>query len=206
MFQLHWVCPHSWCVFLHGLHFSGSRLLCQELSEAGPGLCALPRSKPLRSRFSGTPQDADLVGPAFCALPRSEQLRWPGAWQAQSPLGGAVHLIASPIPATQFSGCTMGAPSQVCLASLLGSWSLASTFPVDVDHPESQEVLVSNESCLHCGRGCLSGATIAPFRLWLPPTCLSLVGDGPVYSQLALLSPLFCVQAWQCLRLGLFTG
>ena len=37
------------------------------------------------------------------------------------------------------------------------------------------------------------------------PLCLSLEGDGPVCSQLALLSPLFCEQAWQCLRLGLFT-
>ena len=27
-----------------------------ELSKAGPGLCALPRSKPLRFRFLGTPQ------------------------------------------------------------------------------------------------------------------------------------------------------
>ena len=34
----------------------GSRLLCQELSEAGPGLYALPRSKPLRFRYLGTPQ------------------------------------------------------------------------------------------------------------------------------------------------------
>ena len=38
------------------MHFSGSRLLCRELSEVSPGLYALPRSKPLRFRFSGTPQ------------------------------------------------------------------------------------------------------------------------------------------------------
>ena len=35
-----------------------------------------------------------------------------------------------PVPAALFSGCTTGAPSQA-----------------DVDHPESQEVLVSNEAC-----------------------------------------------------------
>ena len=34
--------------------------------------------------------------------------------------------------------------------------------------------------------------------------CLSLVEDGPVLSQLALLSPLFCERAWQWL--GLFSG
>ena len=42
---------------------------------------------------------ADSVGPAFCALPRSEPLRRPGVWQAWS-----LRLIASPVPATQFSG------------------------------------------------------------------------------------------------------
>ena len=70
-----WVCPRSRVCFL-SLHCSGSRLLCQELSEAGPGLHALVRSKPLRFRFSGTPQRCRLGdGPAFCACPRSEQLR-----------------------------------------------------------------------------------------------------------------------------------
>ena len=39
-----------------GLHCSGSRVLCRALSKAGPVFHALPRSKPLRFRFSGTPQ------------------------------------------------------------------------------------------------------------------------------------------------------
>ena len=64
---------------------------------------------------------------------------------------------------------------------------------VDVDGPESQGVLVSNEACLQFGRGCLSGAGVAP-------------QDGLIHSRLALLSPLFCEWAWQCLRLGLFMG
>ena len=46
-----------------------------------------------------------------------------------------LRLIASPIPATQFSGCTTGAPSQA-----------------DVDHPEPQEVLVSKEACFQFGK------------------------------------------------------
>ena len=70
-----WVCPRSQHVCFPSLHCSGSRLLCRELSEAGPGLCALPRSKLLRLRFSGTPQRHRLGGPVFCARPRSEQLR-----------------------------------------------------------------------------------------------------------------------------------
>ena len=52
----HWVCPCSRCVCFPSLHCSGSRLLCVQLSEAGPGLRALPRSKPFRFRFSGAPQ------------------------------------------------------------------------------------------------------------------------------------------------------
>ena len=35
---------------------------------------------------------------------------------------------------------------------------------------------------------------------------LSLAGDGPVCSRLALFSLLFCEQAWQCLSLWLFAG
>ena len=54
--RAHWVCPRSWHVCFPSLHCSGSRLLCQELSEAGLRLHALPRSKQLRFRYSGTPQ------------------------------------------------------------------------------------------------------------------------------------------------------
>ena len=49
-----------------------------------------------------------------------------GVWQARS-----LRLIASPVPAAQFSGCTPGAPSQA-----------------DGDCPEPPEVLVSKEACL----------------------------------------------------------
>ena len=58
--QQHWACPRSWHVCFPCLHYLGSRLLCQELSEAGPGLYALPRSKPLRFRYSGSPQRCRL--------------------------------------------------------------------------------------------------------------------------------------------------
>ena len=65
----------------------------------------------------------------------------------------SLRLIASPVPAARFSGCTTGAPSQA----------------VD-DRPEPQEVLVGKEACLQFGRQCLSGAAIAPFWLWQPVT------------------------------------
>ena len=56
----HWVCPCSLHVCFTSLNCSGSGLLCWELSEAGPGLRALPRSKPLRFRFSSIPQRCRL--------------------------------------------------------------------------------------------------------------------------------------------------
>ena len=44
----------------HGAHSSGSRLLRQEPSEAGPGLHAPPMCKLLRLRHSGSPQRCRL--------------------------------------------------------------------------------------------------------------------------------------------------
>ena len=117
----HWVCPRSQCVCFPSLHCSGSRLLCQELSEVGPGLRAVLRSKMLRFRFLGTPQRRRLVW--ACVLCPS-QVR---AAQVTRCLVSAVApswglcLIASPVPAAQFSGCTTGVPSQVCDMSLLGA-------------------------------------------------------------------------------------
>ena len=91
-----------------------------ELSKAGPGLRALPRTKPLRFRFSGSRQRHRLGW--VCVLCPS-QFR---AAQATTCLvnahfpGGAVCLITSLFPATQFSGCTVGTTSQVCLVFPLG--------------------------------------------------------------------------------------
>ena len=81
---------------------------------------------------------------------------------------------------------------------LLGSCSLSATLPVDVDCPESQEVLVSREVCLQFGIGCLSGAAIAPFSSGCPH--LPVSGGGCAGPQPA--SHLFCEQAWWRLEGG----
>ena len=65
---------HAGSVPTHGAHCSGSRLLHQEPSEAGPGLRAPPRSKLLRFRHSDSPHRRRL-GACILALPRFEQLR-----------------------------------------------------------------------------------------------------------------------------------
>ena len=57
----HTVCPHSQRVCFPCLHCLGSRLLCWELSQAGPGLYALPRSKPSMFRYSGTLERCRLL-------------------------------------------------------------------------------------------------------------------------------------------------
>ena len=70
--QPHWVCPRSWCMCFHGLHFSGSRLLCQELSEDVLGCMHFPGLSCSGSGSRVLHKGADSVGPGFCALPRSE--------------------------------------------------------------------------------------------------------------------------------------
>ena len=51
-----WCLSHAGPAPTHSAHPLGSRLLCREPSEAGPGLHAPPWSKPLRLRHSGSPQ------------------------------------------------------------------------------------------------------------------------------------------------------
>ena len=85
-----------------------------ELCKLGPWLHALPRSKLLRIRFSGTPQRRRLCW--ACVLCRS-QVRAAQATRCLvstlSP-GGAVCLITSPVPDAQFPGCSVEVLSQVC--------------------------------------------------------------------------------------------
>ena len=117
------------------------RLLCWELPDAGPGLHALPRSKPLRFRFSGTPQRYRLCWACILCPSQVRAAQVTRCLEsAHSP--GVVHLITSPVPATRFPGCAAASP--VRCASLLGTWSLAVTLLTDVNHPGSQEDLVSN--------------------------------------------------------------
>ena len=78
------------------------------------------------------------------------------------------------------------------------------TLLTDVNRPGSQEDMVRNWEPAHnlVEDDAVSGAQIAPFWLWLLPTCFSASGregDGPIRSWPALLwyllSPLFCERA-----------
>ena len=101
-----------------------SHLFHREQSEAGPGLHAPPRSKPLRFRHSGSPQRRRL-GWACILCPSQVRVA-----QVMRCLASTIAATYS-LPAAWLSRCTTGAPSQA-----------------DVDRPDCQEVLVSKEACL----------------------------------------------------------
>ena len=143
-------------------HCSGSRLLCWEPSEAGPGLPAPPRSKPLRFRHLGSPRRRRL-GWASVLCP-SQVRTWLGQRFVPFPVRAAqvLRCLVSPIaatyrlPAARLSRCTTGTPSQT-----------------DVDCPEAQEVLAKKPAYSFIGNVSLG--------LRLPPSsfgCLSPEGDG----------------------------
>ena len=92
-----------------------------ELSEAGPGLCALPRSKPLRFKFLGIPQRHRLGWACVLCPSQVRAAQVTRCLVSSLSSGRAVRLITSPVPAAQFPRCTVGAPSQVYRVSPLGS-------------------------------------------------------------------------------------
>ena len=122
VFWPHWVCPRSWCVCFPHLHCSDSRLHYREWALS----CVW-------FQFSGTPQKCRLDWACLLCLPRRAAQAARSLTSAFCP--GAVCLIPSMVPAS-VSTCT----GWVHLVSVLGSWSLATTLWVDVNHPESQEV------------------------------------------------------------------
>ena len=138
----------------------------------GPGFHALPRSKTLRFRLSGTPQRHRLC--LACGLYSFQVQAAQVTRCLESTLfpGGAMCLITSLVPAAQFLWSAVRALSQVFCVSLLESWSLAATLLVDVNRPASQEVLVSNWKPARSLVGdAISGAKFAPFWLWLLRAC-----------------------------------
>ena len=90
-----------------------------KLSKAVPGLRALPRSKPLRFRFSGTPQRHRLGWACVLCPSQVRAVQVTRCLVSAVFPGGTVHLITCPAPAARFSGCSVGVPSQVCCMSLL---------------------------------------------------------------------------------------
>ena len=87
-----------------------------EMSKAGPGWHALPRSKPLRFRFSRTPQRHRL-GLRFMPCPGLSSSG--GQVLAEHAPRRAVRLFTSLVLLAWFPGRAAGAPCHVCGVSPL---------------------------------------------------------------------------------------
>ena len=89
-----------------------------ELSKAGPGLRALPRSKPLRFRFLGTPQRRRLGWACILCPSQVRAAQVTGCLaSALSPGGGASYRLPSPSPSVSWvcSGSAIsGVPISDC--------------------------------------------------------------------------------------------
>ena len=159
------------------LHCSGSRLLCRELSEAGPGLHAPPRSKPLRFRFSGIPQRRRLGW--ACVLPPSQVQ----AAQVTSCLARRVvpvegcSLSPPPFQPLGFLGVQWARLLRcaVCLFWGAGPWLRPSRGMSTVQNPK-KSWLAEKSACSLVSDASL-GLT-APFWLWLPSPACSPWGMG----------------------------
>ena len=156
---------HSECAFLV---YTAQAPGCSagELSKAGPGWHALPRSKQLRFRFRGTPQRRRLVGPAFCALPRP---RSSGDQVLDECTVPGVRCVPSP-PRSQLPGF-LGAPQEhrlSCAVCLLWGADLRLQPSWQMSPSRIPEDLVSNWEPAHSlVEDAISGAEIASHLLAL---------------------------------------
>ena len=115
-----WVCPaHSVCA---APVYTAQAAGCSagELSEAGPGLRALPRSKPLTFRFLGT-QQRQRLGWACVLCPSQVRVDQVTRCLASALSPGGLCILSPPSQPLGFPGYAARAPSQVCPVSPLRS-------------------------------------------------------------------------------------
>ena len=93
--------PRSRRVCFPSLHCSCSRLFFWGLSDAGPGLYALPRSKLLRFRFLGTPQRCRLHW--ACVLCSSQDRAAQATRCSKSAVSSGRGSVLSPPPSQPLS-------------------------------------------------------------------------------------------------------
>ena len=102
-----------------------------ELSKVGLGCMHIPGLSHSRSRFSGTPQRCILRW-ACVLCPSQVRAAQVTRYLASALSPGTVRLIASPVPAAQFPGCSAVTLPQVCLfwaadLWLQPSWRISTT-------------------------------------------------------------------------------
>ena len=181
----------------------------QELSEVDPELRALPRYKPLRFRFSGTPQRHRLSWACVLCPSQVQAAQVTRCLvSAVSPRWG-VGLITCPIPAAGFSGCLQAHLLRCAICLFWGAdlWLQPSQWVSSVQDPRKAWLAPANLLAVWWRMPSLGLCLPLSSSGCHPPASLPPAADGPTCYQLALwysLSPLFCEQARQCLRLGLF--
>ena len=182
--------PLTACV----LSLSTPHRLQVALQGAGPELCALPRSKPLRFRFLGTPQSCrhgwDCV--LFPSSSGNQEIdeRTLFRCSATSPLPVKASVSARAL------GCAL------CLFWGATLWLRPSRRMSTIQNLRKSLVRNWKPVCSLVGDA-LSEAEFAPF--WtgahLPPaSCGGWASLQPASSSLVLLSPLFCEPACSALR------
>ena len=113
----HWACSQRVCFPVHTAQAPGCS--AGELSKAGPGLCALPRSKPLRFRFLGTPQRCRFSWACVLCLSQVQAAQVTRCLVSALSPGGEMSPIASPVPAAWFPRCTVSGVSCVSSGELI---------------------------------------------------------------------------------------
>ena len=155
------------------------------LQGAGPELRALPRPKPLRFRFSGTPQRCRLGWACVLCLPLlissgSQELDERTLPRCSTPYPLCGPSLSFPVPRS--SGPSISSGELISSCDPLGGCQ-----PSRI----SGSLWLETGSLLQFGRGCCLWGRVCPFLVQtgarLPPCLLPPVGDGPVWSQLALL-------------------
>ena len=168
----------------------------------GPGLRALPRSKPLR--FSGTPQRHRLNWSCLLCHPRFEQLRRPGAWRVHSSQVGQCVLSPPWSQRLSFLSVKWECHLRCAMCLLWGAvlWLPPSWQMSTVQDPRNVWLATGRLLTVWL-RMLVSGAELDPCLPALAAACLPLVGHGLVHSLLALPcihSVLCSVSGPQCLR------
>ena len=118
-----------------------------ELSKVGPGLCVPPRSSCSGSGSQVLHKGPDSVGLAFCALPRPKELTQPACLvSALSQVCGASYH-PGPSRSVSWACCKSAISGVPCVSS--GELISGCSPPGNVNHPGSQEDLVSNWEPAH---------------------------------------------------------
>ena len=208
----HWACPRSRHGCFPGLHCSAPGCSAGELSEAGPGLCAPPRPKPLMFRFSGTPQRCRLSW-ACVLCPSQVQATQVTRCLVSAQSWAGQCVLLPPLPQTLgFLGAQREHHFRCAVCLLWGAdlWLPPSWWMSTVHYPRKTWLATGSLLTVWQRMPSLGPRSPLSTQLWLSPACISASSGGWTCLQPAS-SPLVFAQCfvlwvgWQCLRLELFT-